>query len=210
MNSDADGVDTGQLVRRAQAGDTMAQQELLTRHRNRLKKMIAVFLDPRLSPRVDASDILQETLARAAMRLPDYSPGHAGGFYAWLRQMARDRIIDEHRRHIGAEKRSIKREQQPRYLSPASTAFLADQLVSQDTSPSVRARNSERRQEMIAALDRLPDAQREVMLMRYVEHLSITDISYVLSLSKAAVKSRLWRGLEKMQQILGTRLEDHQ
>lgn len=202
---------TDQLVRMAQAGDKSAQRQLLTRHQDRLKRMIATFLDPRVAPRVDPSDVLQETLAHAARRLPAYRNDRPAGFYPWLRQIAKDRIIDAHRKHIRAEKRSVKREtRDDSYLSPDSASRLVERLVSQESSPSLQARNSERRDQMIAALSRLSESYRELLLMRFVEQLSTREIAEIMSTTESAVKSKLWRALEKLNQVAGGELEDRE
>ena len=59
--------DTDQLLNRASAGDPSATQELLDRYRSRLRGMVAVHLDQRISARVDPSDVVQEALAEARL-----------------------------------------------------------------------------------------------------------------------------------------------
>ena len=76
---------TETLIRRAGEGDASAIPRLLTRHQPRLRRMIAIRLDPRLAARVDPSDVVQEALADAARRLPDYVRQPSHPFYPWLR-----------------------------------------------------------------------------------------------------------------------------
>jgi RNA polymerase sigma-70 factor (ECF subfamily) len=64
--------DTEQLLARVAEGDDLARGQLLQRHRQRLRGMIALRLDRRLRPRIDPSDVLQEALAEAAVELADY------------------------------------------------------------------------------------------------------------------------------------------
>ncbi|MGI9516877.1 MAG: sigma-70 family RNA polymerase sigma factor [Pirellulaceae bacterium] len=201
--------DTDRLVVLARGGDKSAERQLLTRHRDRLKRMIAVFLDPRVAPRVDPSDVLQETLVAAARRLPDYTDDKPGGFYPWLRQIAKDRIIDVHRKHIRAEKRSVVREiNAGSFVSDASASKLADRLVTSATSPMSQAIRRERHERMKQALDRVSDSYRELLLMRYVEQLSTREIAAALGNSESAVKSKLWRALERMNQIMNCDAEE--
>ncbi len=195
--------DTDRLVELARQGDLSATKELFSRHRARLKRMIAIYLDPRLAPRVDPSDVLQETLANAARRLPNFPRDRPGGFYPWLRQIARDRLVDVHRRHIRSEKRSIEREVRQGVCVPPSSAMrLADQLVSNATSPSEHYARLERRELISAALDRISESYREILLMRFVEQLSPREIADLLEISESAVKSKLWRALEKLQNLI--------
>ena len=64
--------DTEELMDLAAAGDDGAVQQLLERHRRRLRQMVGLRLDPRLNARLDASDIVQETMLEASRRLSDY------------------------------------------------------------------------------------------------------------------------------------------
>ena len=85
------------LLRDAAAGDAQAVRGLLERHRARLRRMIASRLDRRLASRLDPSDLVQETLADAARRLPDYLRNQPVPFYAWPFRLAVDRL----RAHTG-------------------------------------------------------------------------------------------------------------
>ena len=66
--------------------------------------MVAVRLDRRVAARVDASDVVQETLVEAARRLDDYLRERPIPFYGWLRQLAGERIVDAHRRHVTTQR----------------------------------------------------------------------------------------------------------
>src|SRR5947209_4316251 len=91
-----------ELLDRAAAGDASALAELLTRYRGRLKRMVQLRLSPRLQGRVDASDVVQEALLEASQRLRGYMDGPGVPFFLWLRHLAGQKLIDAHRRHLGA------------------------------------------------------------------------------------------------------------
>src|SRR5437660_3654438 len=110
--------DTDFLVAQARQGDASARQELLVRHRSRLRRMVTVHLDRRLAARVDPSDVVQEALAEADQRLSDYARNRPIPFYPWLRQLAWDRLIDLYRRHVQAGKRSVRREEPDALVLP--------------------------------------------------------------------------------------------
>src|SRR5262249_53755802 len=95
-----------ELILRAGSGDSQARQLLLARHRERLRQMIAMRLDRRLVARIDPSDVVQEALADADRDLADYLCSRSMPFYAWLRRFAWDRLVEAHRRHVSAERRS--------------------------------------------------------------------------------------------------------
>ena len=125
------------LLARAANGDETAVNELFSRYRKRLKQMVRFRLNRLLQGRVDDSDILQETYLEAAKRLPDYLATEPLPFFLWLRHITGEKIIDVHRRHLGAKKRSAGQEislhRGP--MPAASSASLAAQLTGRLTSP---------------------------------------------------------------------------
>src|SRR5437016_12730933 len=121
--------DTEQLLDAAARGDGPARGRLLERHRQRLKRLVAVRLDRRLAARVDPSDVVQETLAEAAARLDGYLRDRPLPFYPWLRRLAEERLADVHRGHLRAGRRSVAREG-PGGLPEGSALALAQRLLS--------------------------------------------------------------------------------
>jgi RNA polymerase sigma-70 factor (ECF subfamily) len=107
---DRDETDEGALVERAGQGDAAERQCLLGLHRDRLRRMVDLRLDGRLGVRVDPSDIVQEALLHAARNLDDYLRDQPVPFYAWLRRFAWERLVEAHRRHVLAGRRSVIRE----------------------------------------------------------------------------------------------------
>src|SRR3954454_9926595 len=103
--------DTEHLLNQAAHGDATARDRLLDRHRDRLKRMVAVRADPRLAARVDPSDVVQETLTEAAGKLDRSLAARPLPFYPWLRQLALERLATLHRRHVRAGRRSVAREE---------------------------------------------------------------------------------------------------
>ena len=195
--------DTEQLLARVAQGDQAALGLLLERHRQRLRHMIALRLDRRLQARLDPSDVLQETLAEAARRLADYARRRPLPFYPWLRQLAWERLVQLHRRHVRAGKRSVRREQADLPLSDESALALADRLVSCGSSPSARLHRREQRRRVQAILARLDEGDREVLVLRYLEHLSTQEMAAVLGLTPAGVKTRQLRALQRLRDLLG-------
>jgi RNA polymerase sigma-70 factor (ECF subfamily) len=200
--------DTEELLRRAAGGDLSARGALWQRHRPRLRRMVALRLDPRLAARVDPSDVVQETLAQADRRLDDYLRERPLPFYPWLRQLAGDRLADAHRRHVRAARRSVTREQgvlPP--LADASALELAEGLLFQvaaaTAGPSEAARRHELRDRVRAALAALPERDREVLVLRHLEQLTAREVAAVLGLTEAGVKSRALRAMQRLRALLG-------
>jgi RNA polymerase sigma-70 factor (ECF subfamily) len=168
--------------------------------------MVAVRLDRRLAARVDPSDIVQEALLEAAARLDEYLRARPIPFYPWLRRIAGARLADAHRRHVRAGRRSVGREEPPA-LPSESVLELADRLLSPSGGPSASLRRRERRDRVRAALAALPERDREVLVLRFLEDLSTADAAAVLGVGEGAVKMRLMRALQRLRDVLGE--EDH-
>jgi RNA polymerase sigma-70 factor (ECF subfamily) len=194
--------DTDQLLDRAASGDGRARQELLARHRKRLRRMVALRLDRRLAARVDPSDVVQEALADAARKLDGYLRDRPLPFYPWLRRLAWERLVKMHQRHVGAGRRSVTREEPPE-LPEGSALELAERLLTADTGPEDAALKAELRQRVRAALDRLAAADREVLVLRFLERLSTAETAAVLGVSPGAVKLRQLRALDRLRRRLG-------
>jgi RNA polymerase sigma-70 factor (ECF subfamily) len=191
------------LIKQVRDGDDAARQRLLEVCRARLRRMVAVRLDRRLVARVDASDVVQEALADASRRLDDYLLSRPLPFFAWLRQLAWDRLVEFHRRHVHAERRSVSREAGPAMeLSDESASHLAERLIGSGTSPSGRVMREELRERVRSALGRMSERDQEVLVMRHLEQLSTAEVASVLGISEGAVKVRLLRALERLRSRL--------
>ena len=186
--------DTEELLDRTGAGDRSARGALLERHRGRLRRMIALRIDPRLAVRLDPSDVVQDVLVEANRRLDGYVRTRPLPFYPWLRQLAWDRLADQHRRHVRSGRRSVTREAGAFWgLSDASAAELAERLLAPGESPSAAVRRDELRDRVRAALAAMPVQDREVLVLRYLEGLTARDVGAVLGIAEAAAKKRLAR-----------------
>jgi RNA polymerase sigma-70 factor, ECF subfamily len=199
--------DTDNLLARTVQGDAAARDQLLGRHRERLRRMVAWRLGRQLSARVDPSDVVQEVLAEADQKLRDYLRDRPLAFYPWLRQIAEDRLIELHRRHVEARRRSVSREE--RLPLPEESAWeLARRLFARGSTPSARLRRSESRERIQAALARLSERDRELLILRHLEQMSVRDIAAVLGATEGAVKVRHVRALQRLRAFLGNDLEE--
>src|SRR5262245_13245438 len=91
------------LLTRAAQGDSASWGELLTRYRDRLRRMVALRLDPRLQGRVDASDVLQDAFLEAFTQLPDYLRERKLPFFLWLRYLTGHKLGRLHRHYLGTQ-----------------------------------------------------------------------------------------------------------
>jgi RNA polymerase sigma-70 factor (ECF subfamily) len=195
--------DTGELIERAGQGDARARQQLLVRHQRRLRQMVAYRMDARLAARIDPSDVVQETLLDAALRLSEYLRNRPLPFYPWLRQLAFDRLVELNRLHLRAKKRSVEREEPGLLQLPEDSAVeLAGRLAANGLNPNQSLLREELRGRVRSALRQLPARDREVLVLRHLEHLSVKECAAALHIKEGAVKVRHLRALDRLRQLL--------
>jgi RNA polymerase sigma-70 factor (ECF subfamily) len=196
--------ETQRLLERVGVNDPAAAEQLWESYRGPLRRMIGLRLDRVLERRVDASDVVQEVLIKASQRLGDYLQNPGLPFHLWLRQMALDAMIDEHRRHRGAARRSLDREQRlvPAAFLDRSSLDLAAQLKDSEPTPAAAALYGELQQRFQAALVQLDDDDREIVLLRHFERLSNSEAARTLGLTEAAAGMRHLRALRRLRAIL--------
>jgi RNA polymerase sigma-70 factor, ECF subfamily len=201
---------TANLLVNAKRGDEMAIEQLLTRHREALKRMIDMRLDKRVAQRVDVSDIVQEVLVEASRRLQIYLENPAMPFHLWIRQIAKDRIIDAHRRHRVSAKRSVDRERRLEVQGTldASTIELAGQLLDPELTPAAKATQREMALQVQACIEQLEDRDRDILLMRHYEQLTNQEVAVTLGLTEPAASMRYLRALKRLRSIIAGETSD--
>src|SRR5260370_25357929 len=102
--------ETVRLIERSQAGDTQALNELFTRHRERLCRMVEMRLDHRLQARIGASDVIQDAYVDVVGRLEEYLRDPKLPFFLWLRLVVGERLLKLHRHHLGTQRRAAGRD----------------------------------------------------------------------------------------------------
>ncbi len=195
---------TEQLIAQAKDGDKSAVNQLMDRHRNSLNQLVRMRLDHKIRNRVDVSDVVQDVLVEANRRLQRYLEEPVMPFHLWLRQIAKDRIIDAHRRHRVSAKRSVDREQ--RMVAPKgydqSSIHLAAILGDSKLTPAAAALQKEmaiRVEKSIALLD---DKDSEIIIMRHYEQLTNQEISRLLDLTEPAASMRYLRAIRRLREVM--------
>lgn len=129
-----------------------------------------------LRGKLDASDVVQETLLEAHRRRDQFRGHSDGERAAWLRKLLTGNLLDALRR-LHAGKRDADREQSLEQAVEQSSARLEAFLAAGQSSPSQRAERHEQAARLADALARLPDAQREAVELRYCQGLPLAEIS---------------------------------
>src|SRR5215470_12032510 len=176
--------DTVRLIERARAGDRDALNELFSRHRDRLRRMVEMRLDWRLQARIDPSDVIQDAYLEVAERLEEYLRDPKLPLFLWLRLVVGERLTTVHRQHFGTQMRDARREvslyRDP--LPTASSAALAAQLLGKTTSPTQAAVRAERMLRLQEALNTLEPMDREVLSLRHFEQMSLSETALSLQI----------------------------
>lgn len=201
-NVDSSG--TNRLLRRAADGDGESWGALLTQHGDRLRRMVAFRLDPRLQGRIDPEDVIQEVNLACSVHMADYLRQPAMPFFLWLRGIAGNKLLELHRRHLGTPMRDARREVSlyRGALPGASSAALAAQLLGHITRPSEAAVRAEAKVRLQEALNGMDPIDREVLALRHFEQLTNAEAAGVLQIKEAAAGKRYLRALERLREIL--------
>jgi RNA polymerase sigma-70 factor (ECF subfamily) len=199
QNADTDG-----LLTLVADGHGSAADALLRRHRDRLAAMVRLRMDRRLDPRIDPSDVVQEALTEAYAKLPKFAKTRPMPFYPWLRSIAWERLIQLHREHVVAQRRSVNREEQLLPLPTESEAIVADRFAASATGVTGGAVRREIHNRVRDAIAKLPPISQEVVILRHLEELPFKDVSAVLQISETAVYSRYRRAVEQLASLLKT------
>jgi RNA polymerase sigma-70 factor, ECF subfamily len=205
--ADSVGDDTNLLLRRALAGDESALAALFDGYRERLRRMIRLRLDRRLSGRVDSSDVLQEAYLDVRKRIAEYAHDpSAMPFHLWLRLIAGQRLTDVHRYHLGSQMRDAGQEVSLHRgpFPQANSVSLAAQLLGKLTSASKAAIRAEHKLIVQDTLNSMDPIDREVLALRHFEHLSNDETAQVLGLTKSAASNRYIRALKRLKEILSS------
>lgn len=201
-----EGDKTQQFLQKIKDGDVEAVNGLMDRHRQAVRRLIQMRLDNAIARRVDASDVVQDVMFEASRRLENYISEPSMPFHLWLRQLAKDRIIDMHRRHRTAQRRSVDREQHVASLGndDRSAADLASILKDAELTPAATTVRREMEERFLLAVNDLPDDDRELIMMRHFEHLGNSEVAEILGLSAPAAGMRYLRAIRRLRQALGT------
>jgi RNA polymerase sigma-70 factor (ECF subfamily) len=194
-----DSAETCNLLEQARAGDRQAVDRLFARHQAGLRQFVELRLDPRIRARVDPSDVVQEAQLEALRRLEDYLQRRPMPFRVWLRKTAYERLLMARRQHLGAARRAVGREVP---LPDRSSLLLARRFLPAGSTPSQQLQRRELVRRVRQALAQLPDADREILLMRDFEELSYQEAGFILGIEPAAARKRYGRALLRLHKLL--------
>jgi RNA polymerase sigma-70 factor (ECF subfamily) len=167
-----------------------------------LRLLARLHLDARLQGKLDASDLVQQTLLEAH-RSRDKLAGRCDAeVAAWLRQALAHQLAHAVR-DLGRARRDVSRERSLQAALDESSAHLEAWLAAEQSSPSEQAERHEWSVKLAAELEALPEAQREALVLHYWQSWSVARIAEQLGRSPAAVAGLLQRGLRALRGRMG-------
>jgi RNA polymerase sigma-70 factor (ECF subfamily) len=152
--------------------------------------------------RLEASDLVQQTLLEAWRELDRFRGETAGQQAAWLRQILARNLADADRAQH-RECRDVRRERSLEADLAGSSAQLAGWLAADGSSPSQRLDRHEQALCLAEALAQLPEAQREALVLQHWHGLTLAQIGERLDRTPVAVAGLLKRGLRRLRELLG-------
>jgi RNA polymerase sigma-70 factor (ECF subfamily) len=174
---------------------------LLESFRAYLRLLARLHLAPQLRGKLDPSDFVQQTLLQAYQALDQFRGRSPAEWAAWLRQILA-RNLAQALRAFGRARRDLAREQSLQAAVDASSARLEAFLATDQSSPSERAEQGEQALRLAGALEQLPEAQREALVLQHWQGLSLAEIGTHLGRSPEAVAGLIKRGLKQLRQLL--------
>ncbi len=186
------------------ARDNSQLGEIFEESRERLKRIVAASIDTRVQGRIDASDVLQETLLEASRRIEEYNAAPTVSLFVWLRFLAKQQLMMAHRRHLNVKARDARRDLPLHSFGEGSgsAVALAAQLAARLTTASAALSRKELQREIQSSLAQLDEKSREILMLRHFEQLTNIETAQVLSISSTAACNRYVRALERLKLIL--------
>src|SRR5262245_47164549 len=173
----------------------------LERYRQYLELLARLQLQPRFRSKLGASDIVQQTLLRATKNLSQFRGDSEAEILAWLRRILGTTLIDAIRELKGT-KRDVAVERSLEGSLAQSSAHFEALLQANSTSPSEHVLRHEQLLQLSAALDRLPDDQRLVLEMHYLQGCPVAAIAEEMGRTERSVAGLVRRGLQALRVML--------
>jgi RNA polymerase sigma-70 factor (ECF subfamily) len=173
----------------------------LERFRAYLRLLTRLQLDPRLQGKLDPSDVVQQTMVRALQGLEQFRGQGDEAMAAWLRQILAHQLANA-ARDLRRARRDIGRERSLEAALDDSSARLGAFLAAGQSSPSEQAGRNEQVLRLAFALEALPEAQREALVLHHLQGRTLEEAGRHLGRSPAAVAGLIKRGLKQLRLLM--------
>jgi RNA polymerase sigma-70 factor (ECF subfamily) len=173
----------------------------LERYRSYLLLFAETRLDMRLRGTVDPADAVQQCLMKAYQARQQFRGTTEGELVAWLRQILARELLHLVR-DLRRARRDVTREKSLERALDESSARLDQWIAAEQSSPSQHVARVEQELLVSAAVQSLPAAQRDAVVMYYWKGWKPAEIGRHMDRTAAAVAGLLHRGLERLREQL--------
>jgi RNA polymerase sigma-70 factor (ECF subfamily) len=195
--------DPEQLLGLARTGDSSALGRLLELYRSYLELLARLQLGRRLQSKADPSDLVRETFLAAHAHFAQFRGSSEEELAGWLRQILASRLANLVRCYCGTRRRDVRLEYRLEQELNQSSRVLDEHLQGAQSTPSQRASRREQAVLLAAALDRLPEHYREVLVLHHLEGRSLPEVAQRLGRTLNSVKNIWLRALTQLRSLLG-------
>ena len=191
---------SGHLLIQARSGAEEARGALLESYRIYLDLLARVEIGRRLRKKVDASDVVQETFLEAHRNFGSFRGTSEAEFVSWLRSILAARVANLVRHFVGTQARDVRREEGLEGDLDQSSRAIDRGFFALQSTPSQQVVRREQGVLLAAALARLPEEYREVVILRHLEELPFPEVARRMERTVDSVQ-KLWvRALARLRQ----------
>jgi RNA polymerase sigma-70 factor (ECF subfamily) len=191
------------LLASARAGDKQALGELLGQYTHYLTLLARVQIGRRLRGKVEDVDLVQETFLEAHRHFEGFRGTTEGELVSWLRTILAARLSNLLRRYYGTQRRDVRLERELADELDQSSLTLDRCLAAVQSTPSQQAARREQAVLLANALERLPAAYREVIILSHLEGLPFSEVARRMGRTVYSVKNLWARALGRLRRSLG-------
>jgi RNA polymerase sigma-70 factor (ECF subfamily) len=173
----------------------------LERYGDYLRLLARLQLGSRLQAKLDASDVVQQTLLHAHANREQFRGHSEAEWLAWLRAILAN-VLAAAARRFGTEARDLGRERSLEADLELSSSRLEGLLAAGHSTPSERAVRGEEFLRLASSLAQLPPDQQRVVELHHLKGLPVAEVAELMDRSRPAVVGLLFRGLKKLRELL--------
>ncbi|MGE3807660.1 MAG: sigma-70 family RNA polymerase sigma factor [Gemmataceae bacterium] len=181
-----------------------SSENRLEGYREYLYLLAQVQISPKLRGKLDLSGVVQQTMLEAHQDWGKIAGEDVPQQTAWLRKLLAHNLADEIRK-LKTEKRDVAREQSLEAALDQSSQRLQSWLATEQSSPSQPLQREEQALRLTNALARLPEAQRQALVLQHWHGWSLAEIATDMGRNPAAVAGLIKRGLQRLREDLELR-----
>jgi RNA polymerase sigma-70 factor (ECF subfamily) len=185
----------------ARAGDAAARDRLFGACRSFVATAARCHLQRRLQAKVDASDVVQQSLLEAHRGFDGFAGETPQEWLGWLKRIVAHNAYDAAKRYRGTAKRDAGREVPLAAHADASHGWH-EQPIDPASSPSGRAIRWEQELLLAAAMEALDEDHREVLFLRNIERLPFEEVARRMGRSSGACRMLWMRAIAALKERL--------